>query len=67
MDIPKVENEKKIIEGPQDKLQRSFSLWVMVKDQVYQNKQGAYDESDLQEITSFDSVSIIELDYQLLF
>ncbi|MFN9900073.1 MAG: hypothetical protein ACK55Z_15045 [bacterium] len=62
-----MENEKKIIEGPQDKLQRSFSLWVMVKDQVYQNKQGAYDESDLQEITSFDSVSIIELDNQLLF
>ncbi len=55
-----MENEKKIIDGPQDKLQRSFSLWVMVKDQVYQNKQGAYDESDLQEITSFDSVSIIE-------
>lgn len=44
---------------PQDKLHRSYTLWVMLREQnMYAKKQsGAYDQSDLQEVTSFDSVS----------
>ena len=54
----KIENEAKMDKVPQDKLQRGYVLWVMFRDQMYQKKQaGQYDESDLQDITSFDTVS----------
>lgn len=50
---------------PQDKLQRAFTLWVMIREQnTYQKKQaGAYDESDLQEVTSFDTVQTFWMMY----
>ena len=54
----KIESEAKMDKVPQDNLQRGWTLWVMFRDQMYQKKlAGQYDESDLQDITSFDTVS----------
>ena len=64
----KIESEDKMDTVPQDKLQRGYTLWVMVKDQnMYQKKMaGAYDQSDLQEVTSFDTVQTFWMMYQHL-
>ena len=54
----KIESESQMDAVPQDKLQSAYSLWVMVREQVYQNKKvKAYDEQDLQKVTSFETVS----------
>jgi hypothetical protein len=50
---------------PQDKLQRGYTFWVMIREQnMYQKKQaGAYDQSDLQEVASFDTVQTFWMMY----
>ena len=56
--LHKIESEAQLQSVPQDKLNSGYTLWVMVREEIYQNKRSrAYDESDLQEVTSFDTVS----------
>ena len=60
----KIESQSDMNSVPQDKLQHAYSLWVMVREQVYQNKKvKAYDEQDLQKVTSFESVSKTNCDH----
>lgn len=65
----KIESEDKMDKVPQDKLQRGYTLWVMIREQnMYQKKPGAgaYDQSDLQDVASFDTVQTFWMMYQHL-
>lgn len=54
----KLQNESELAKLPKTKLEKSYSLWVMIREQTFQKKkQDSYDPNELQEITSFDTVS----------
>ena len=55
----KVDSESSLLKLEQTMLQRPYTFWLMIREQDFKNKKkDAYNLDDLQDITSFDSVSI---------
>jgi hypothetical protein len=54
----KLQTEAELAKTKKTKLEKAYTLWVMIREQTFQKKkQDAYDPNELQEITSFDTVS----------
>lgn len=61
----KLQTEADLATIKKTKLEKEYSLWVMIREQVFQKKkQDAYDPNELQEIVSFGTVSTTQ---QLIF
>lgn len=54
----KVQTEADLAKIKKDKLEKAYTIWVYIREQMFQKKkQQDYDPNELQEIESFDTVS----------
>jgi hypothetical protein len=60
----KLQSEADLAKTKKTKLEKGYTLWVMIREQTFQKKKhDAYDPNELQEITSFDTVSLFFIFY----